>query len=120
GNYVRLMPYSATFDSPCFALLRHDWSRVLGNTANNTLRLFSDDYGVRVEIDLPDTQTGRDVAELVDKGYIAGMSFAMSSNPEGEWRQEGGRNIYDATSYSVSEVSVVADPAFAATSIAVQ
>src|SRR5690554_4679076 len=69
GYRVRLKPDSAKFATPTLALFQHNFRDVIGNTENGTLRIMPDTFGVKVEIDLPDTTTGRDVAELVGKKY---------------------------------------------------
>lgn len=119
GYKVRLAPNSATFTTPTYAIWHHDFSKPLATTANGSLRLFSDDIGVRVEIDLPDTTTGRDAAELVADGIVGGMSFSMIP---GEWEEseEGGEKIMTATRYLVDEVTITAIPSFQSTSIEVQ
>jgi hypothetical protein len=44
------------------ALVDHDSGRVIGRSKAGTLRLNEDDKGLAVEIDLPDTTDGRDLA----------------------------------------------------------
>jgi len=65
----------------------HEDSWMLGRTASGTLRLREDDVGLAVEIDLPDTALGRDVAELVRRRDLAGMSFAFIPAKAGGERQ---------------------------------
>lgn len=67
GYVVRLRPGSARPAATTFALYNHEYADPLGRLENGTLRIFNDDTGVRVEIDLPDTQAGRDVATLVPR-----------------------------------------------------
>lgn len=117
GYKVRLRPGSARFTPTVHALYHHDYTHVIGNTANGTLRLFPDDIGVRVEIDLPDTTSGRDVEELVEGRYVTGMSFAMTDAPEANKVVENGVNILDVTGFTCDEVTVTAIPAFADTTI---
>lgn len=112
GFKVRLLPGSAKFTNPVLALFHHDAAEVVGNTANGTLRITPDDVGVKVEIDLPDTGTGRDLTELVGKRYIQGMSFAMVTAPEAHETVENGETIRNCTSFICDEVSVTGTPAF--------
>lgn len=120
GYRVKLLPGSARFATPTMALFHHDFRLVIGNTENGSLRITSDDYGAKVEIDLPDTSTGRDVLELVGKKYIRGMSFAMASSPKGKVIQEGAEEIFVAESYDVDEVTVTGIPAFNEAAIGVK
>ena len=117
GYNVRLLPNSAKFTNPCLALFHHNFSAVIGNTANKSLRLSSDEVGVRFEIDLPNTSVGRDVQELVDKGYVRGMSFAMTDAPDAYSSTEDGKTILNAKSFGVDEITVTAIPAFTSTSV---
>lgn len=113
GYRVRLAPGSAVFADPCLALYEHDFRAVLGNTANGTLRVKPDDVGVYVEIDLPDTTSAADVAELVEDGYVGGMSFSMANGfEESTIISEGGLEIVNATKFTVDEVTVCVQPAF--------
>lgn len=118
GYKVRLLPGSAAFAAPTLALFHHDPARVIGNTANGSLRITPDDIGVKVEIDLPDTCDGRDSEELVENGYVTGMSFAMVTAPDGEVTNEAGIQILNAKSYTVDEVTITAIPSFTQTSVA--
>jgi uncharacterized protein len=59
------------------ALFNHDPSKVLGRTTNGTLRLAEDQYGLRYDIDLPDTPTGAEVYELVRRGDVSQSSFTF-------------------------------------------
>ncbi len=117
GYQVRLLPGSATFTDPTMALFHHDFASVIGNTQNGTLRITPDDVGVKVDIDLPDTTMGRDVAELVDKGYVQGMSFAMVDAPKFAMKTEGKQQIMEISAFTADEVTVTAIPSFTTTSI---
>ena len=120
GYFVRLQPNSATFASRVMAFWNHDSRDTIGSTASGTLRLLPDQYGVKVEIDLPDTTAGRDLATLIGRGDIGGMSFGMTDSPEGKKTVEGGRTILNASKYTVDEVTVTAIPAFTETTIAIK
>ena len=57
-------------------LMNHDRNRVLGRTPG-TLRLEEDNVGLRYEILLPKTASGREVEELVGRGDLRGSSFSF-------------------------------------------
>lgn len=59
------------------ALFNHDPNMLLGRVGAGTLRLSADGVGLRYEIDLPDTQVGRDLAESIARGDLTGSSFAF-------------------------------------------
>lgn len=101
------------------ALLDHDPARLLGRTVSGTLRLAQDATGLAVEIDLPDTGDGRDVATLLERGDITGMSFGFVVTKE-TWDETG--NIPKRTIQKVDlrEVSIVSFPAYADTSVALR
>src|SRR5688572_29721693 len=66
GYRVRLRPGSAKFTANVHALFHHEFRDVLGDTTSGTLRILpADAYGIAIEVDLPRTQLGRDVWELV-------------------------------------------------------
>jgi hypothetical protein len=117
GFKVRLKPDSANFSKPTLALFDHNSSAVLGSTANGSLRLTTDDKGVKFEADLPNTSVGRDVAELVGSGYVGGCSFAMVGAPKGEKVTEGDQKYFDVSKFDCDEVTVTAMPAFDQTNV---
>lgn len=95
-------------------LWNHETGEVLGSTRAGTLTLEEDAYGLKVRAQLPDTTTGRDAAVLLKRGDIDSMSFGFSV-PEGgdEWSSDG--RTRTLKSVRLHEVSIVAFPAYAAT-----
>jgi HK97 family phage prohead protease len=59
------------------ALANHDPTQLLGRVQSGTLKMEEDDIGLRVEINLPDTTVGRDVATSIKRGDMDGMSFSF-------------------------------------------
>lgn len=66
------------------ALVNHDSNLLIGRSKPGTLRMSEDNLGLRVEIDLPDTQLGRDTATSIARGDMDGMSFSFIQDQE-EW-----------------------------------
>jgi HK97 family phage prohead protease len=100
------------------ALWDHDVSTVLGRRSAGTLRLAEDHHGLRVEVDLPDTQAGRDAAELVRRRDVQGMSFGFR-NAKDAWTTEGGKKTRTIISAEVFDVSPTAFPAYRGTDVQV-
>lgn len=113
--------FANTIGGDIRALVDHDTGRVIGRSTVGTLRLNEDEKGLAVEIDLPDTTDGRDLAVSLERGDISGMSFAFSVNSGGDsWDDTGDlptRTIHDM---SITEVSAVAFPAYDDTSLALR
>jgi uncharacterized protein len=102
------------------ALKNHDANYLLGRTKSRTLRLFEDVLGLRVEIDLPDTSTGRDVAYDIDRGDMDGMSFAFVVGSD-KWDYDSDPIIRTIERVSeLYDVGPVAFPAYTDTSIAMR
>lgn len=101
------------------ALIDHDSGRVIGRTTAGTLRLKEDDTGLAVEIDLPDTTDGRDLAVLMERGDISGMSFGFIVTKQ-TWDETGEIPTRTIEAVDLREVSVVAFPAYDDTSIALR
>lgn len=94
------------------ALFNHDANLVLGRSPQ-TLRLEVDERGLRYEIDLPNTQAGRDVAELTRRGDVKQSSYAFRVDADGfEWdHQTRTRTIHRfADILDVSPVTYPANP----------
>lgn len=101
------------------ALVDHDTGRIIGRTKSGTLRLATDDRGLRIEIDVPDTNEGRDLWTLVDRGDVSGMSIGFRVTKQ-EWDDSGDISKRTILGIDLHEVSAVAFPAFEGTSIAVR
>jgi uncharacterized protein len=96
------------------ALVDHDPSRLLARTSSGTLRLAEDAHGLRFDLDVPDTQIGRDVLALAERRDLGGMSFGFRVKQEA-WPAKDRREL---RAVDLVEVSVVhAFPAYAATSV---
>lgn len=95
GGYFREKIAKGAFtealgQSDVHALYNHNYDRVLGRMKSKTLRISEDDRGLRVEIDLPDTQEARDLGELMERGDIDEMSFGFSMDGgKQEWDDSG-------------------------------
>jgi len=87
----------------------------LGRTPVN-LKLTPDAIGLRFSLDLPNTQQGRDTAELQKAGHFNGMSFGYLPG-QYNWTKENGVPVREHTSGTLIEVSVVFDPAFPKTNV---
>src|SRR3546814_4468734 len=95
-------------------LFDHDRGRVLGRSSTGTLRLKEDDKGLAVEIDLPDTSDGRDVATLIQRGDVSGMSFGFRVTHD-EWDETVDPPVRTVHAVELREVSVVSEPAYEGT-----
>jgi hypothetical protein len=74
-----------------------------------------DEYGLRVEADLPDTQAGRDAKVLIQRGDVTGFSFGFTVPANGDtWNDSGTERTLK--SVRLLEVSAgVAFPAYPST-----
>lgn len=99
----------------------HDPSKILGRTASNTLKLTVDDIGLFVECELPQTTLGKDTYELIRRGDLTQMSFEFVVNEQGQswdYSSEVPTRVINSIK-SISEVSVVAIPAYTDTELMV-
>ena len=101
------------------ALIDHDPGRVIGRTKSGTLALEETDRGLWAQVDLPDTQEARDLASLIDRGDLDGMSFGFTTRSD-RWETQEGRNVRYLEDVDIFDVSVVAYPAYADTEVAVR
>lgn len=101
------------------ALVDHDSGRVIGRSKAGTLRLNEDDKGLAVEVDLPDTTDGRDLAVSLTRGDISGMSFGFRVTHD-EWDETGDIPTRTIRAVELFEVSAVAFPAYEGTELALR
>jgi len=93
-------------------LWNHNASEPLASTRNGSLKLVEDERGLKVTAKLANTQTGRDVAELVRSGVIDAMSFGFQVKKD-SWSADGNsRTLHEV---AVHEVSLVSYPAYEGT-----
>lgn len=84
------------------------------------LNLFEDERGVHYTITLPDTQVGRDVAELVGRGVLAGSSFTFHSARERWTRDTDGNHVRTLSGFEVVELGPVLTPAYGEITVAMR
>lgn len=105
------------------ALFNHDPNFVLGRQSTKTLRLAEDERGLSFEIDLPDTQTVRDlVVTPIERGDISGMSFGFRAAQDGQkWERKEGRMLRTITRFKdLFDVGPVTFPVYQQTDIALR
>lgn len=104
------------------ALWNHDASQLLGRTTSGTLRLIPDERGVAFELDPPDTTLGRDLMTLCRRGDIAGCSFAFTvkDGQRTEAAEDGSVTRYIERADGLFDVSLVTNPAYGQTAVAVR
>lgn len=121
GGFVETIApgaFRAALAGDVLAMLDHDPGKVLGRTRSGTLRLTEDARGLAFSLDLPDTQAGRDVLALAERGDLGGMSFGFTVPKGGESWQGERRTL---RTIALREISVVqAWPAYPDTQIALR
>lgn len=100
------------------ALADHDPAAVLGRTRSGTLTLREDADGLAFELTLPDTQKGRDLAALAERGDLGGMSFGFRVHDGGDtWNGD----LRELRNVELREISVVQSwPAYGETEVSVR
>lgn len=100
------------------ALADHDAGKVLGRTRSGTLQLSEDERGLRFELQVPDTQTGRDLIALAERGDLGGCSFGFTCPADGDHWSGDHRELRNV---ELHEVSIVQSwPAYEGTEIALR
>jgi HK97 family phage prohead protease len=100
------------------ALADHDPSKVLGRTRSGTLELREDDTGLAFTLAMPDTQAGRDLIALAERGDIGGASFGFNVPAGGDSWNGNNREL---RAVNLAEVSIVsAFPAYQDTEVSLR
>lgn len=94
----------------------HDMNAPLARRGRN-MSVFADARGVHFRAELPDTSLGRDLAELVRVGIIAGGSFAFTIAREASQERDGALWFSILEVGYLRELTVCVDPAYPATSM---
>lgn len=98
------------------ALMNHDANMVLGRNRADTLRMSEDERGLRVEIDMPDTQIARDLTASMERGDINQMSFGFIARHQ-EWDDNEDPPLRTIREAELFDVSVVTYPAYEETEV---
>jgi HK97 family phage prohead protease len=120
GAFNRTLARAKRGEANIVALFGHDELSFLGSTASGALQLESDGRGLKVELRLPETQLGNDLAALFRAGEAPamGMSFGFSvPSKNGErWSEDGAtRELTELRLHEVSLLSGGQTPAYPAT-----
>jgi len=103
------------------ALYEHDYSNLLARSSNETLKVVETEKGLEVEIELPLTTLGKDLAILTQRGTLSKMSFGFSTGFEStEWTtMDDGTDLRTINHIdNLYEVSIVSTPAYTDTEVA--
>ena len=87
------------------ALVDHDTTKILARTKSGNLKLSEDSNGLQFELSVPDTQPGRDVLALAERGDLGGMSFAFTVPKNGERWTGRKRELLAVDLHEISVVS---------------
>jgi len=100
-------------------LINHD-GLPLARTTNGTLRLSTDERGLKYEARVANTSLGRDLVELMRNGTINQSSFAFVVEDD-SWEVRDGMNIRTINKVSrLYDVSAVTYPAYEEASVALR
>ena len=102
------------------ALFNHDANFILGRQGAKTLRLKEDKTGLWMEVDIPDTQAGRDLLVSIERGDIHQQSFGFTVRKD-EWQEDRNSETVERTVVEIEQlydVSPVTYPAYPDTSVA--
>ena len=101
------------------ALLDHDTGQIIARTLNGSLTLSEDSRGLKVSIVPVQTEDGKKAVEWVRSGLVDAMSFGFETVSD-RWMVRDGLDHRELLDVNLYEVSLVAFPAYPATSIGVR
>jgi len=92
---------------------------IMARTRNKSLQLIKDEVGLKIQADLLDTQSNRDLYKGIQEGLIDKMSFAFTVADGGDtWTFGDKETVRDVTDIAkLFDVSVVDAPFYDSTSI---
>lgn len=99
-----------------FALYNHDYDKLLGSTATNTLQLNVDNVGLRFTLSInSNISYAKDTYELVKSGQIQGCSFGFICNNDSWSLQEDGSDLRTLLDVQLLEITLTPYPAYTST-----
>lgn len=111
----RIMPGAFGDLTGADVLARYNHELILGRTKSGTLKLSTDDKGLRYEINPPSTAAAGHAVESIRRGDVDGSSFAFRALKD-EWRMVDGQPVRNVTAVKLVDVGPVDRPAYTATS----
>lgn len=102
------------------ALWSHNPDMPLGTNGGPTpnLRVWEDGVGLGFDLELPDTQQGRDSFKLIKAGIVRGMSFGFEMQEFTWFKQEGDKpKVRTLNKVKLWEISPTPFPAYPQTSV---
>jgi HK97 family phage prohead protease len=92
---------------------------IMARTRNKSLQLIKDDIGLKIQAELLDTQSNRDIYKSIQEGLIDKMSFAFTVADGGDtWTFKDEETIREVNNIDkLYDVSVVDTPFYDSTSI---
>ena len=112
--------FDGRFEDNVILTFNHDPNLMLDRNIGGSLKLSTDERGLRYDAVLPNTTTGNDVAELMSRGLLYESSFAFTVEDD-EWSKDG-----DTTRRQINQigrlvdVSIVGVGAYANTDVALR
>ena len=111
--------FDGRLDDDVRFLINHD-GLPLARTTNGTLRLSTDERGLKYEAKVANTSLGRDLVELMRNGTINQSSFAFVVEDD-SWEVRDGMNVRTINKVSrLYDVSAVTYPAYEEASVALR
>ncbi len=102
------------------ALRDHNPEKLLGRTTAKSLTLRDTPAGLAFNLDLPDTEVGRDTYENVRLGNLSGVSFGFRTRKD-SWANVDGQAVRTLEDIDLAEISPTSFPAYGkATSVSVR
>lgn len=96
-----------------YAMYNHDSSKILGSTRGENLKLYTDEIGLKFELDINENISyARDLYELVSNNDINGCSFGFRVNDDSWTRTEEGLDLRIIKEVELVEVTITPFPAY--------
>lgn len=98
-------------------LFNHNPDNVLGRTKSGTLTLSEDNTGLKFHCDMPDTNIGKDVHSMIQRGDVDQCSFGFVVRDEEVTYDDDGNQLRTIKDADLFDVSPVTYPAYESTSV---
>jgi HK97 family phage prohead protease len=79
--------FADVMDSDVVALFNHNMDLILARTISKTLRIYTDDEGLKYEFEAPDTSAGRDLVVNMKAGNVQHSSFSFQIQDD-KWEED--------------------------------